>query len=162
MAWAWSALPLSLVHGQRLCWLKAGYDPLTASQIAHGIVAATCFISALIFYIGLKPGTPGNKEERPPVFELIKSGYTEAVQNKRIALAYACGFVARSDQVILGTFTVLWGTTVGVSMGMDLRDRCGQGRIDLCYLPARHHCSGCHCWVPCSINSIALPASLSV
>lgn len=109
--------------------VDAGYTPLAASQIAHGIVAAACFISAIVFYFGLKPGTPGQKEERPPVSELMKSGFTEAVRNPRIALSYACGFIARSDQVILGTFTVLWGTTVGVAMGMDYATAAGKGAI---------------------------------
>jgi MFS family permease len=109
--------------------VEAGYDPLVATQITHGIVAAVCFISAIIYYAGLKKGTPGQKEERPPVTELIKSGFTEAVHNPRIALSYACGFVARSDQVILGTFTVLWGTTVGVSQGLDYATAAGKGAI---------------------------------
>lgn len=109
--------------------VRAGYDPLTATQITHGVVAAACFISAIVFMLGLKKGTPGGKEERPPVGELIKSGFTEALINPRIALSYACGFVARSDQVILGTFTVLWGTTVGVSMGMDYATAAGKGAL---------------------------------
>jgi MFS family permease len=109
--------------------VEAGYSPLAASQIAHGIVAAVCFISAIIFYIGLKPGTPGAHDERPPVAELIMSGFTEAARNPRIALSYACGFIARSDQVILGTFTVLWGTTVGISQGMDFATAAGKGAL---------------------------------
>ena len=109
--------------------VEAGYSPLAASQIAHGIVAAVCFISAIIFYIGLKPGTPGAHEDRPPVAELVMSGFTEAARNPRIALSYACGFIARSDQVILGTFTVLWGTTVGVSQGMDYATAAGKGAL---------------------------------
>jgi MFS family permease len=109
--------------------VEAGYSPLAASQIAHGIVAAVCFISAVIFYFGLKPGTPGSHADRPPVAELIMSGFTEAARNPRIALSYACGFIARSDQVILGTFTVLWGTTVAVSQGMDYATAAGKGAL---------------------------------
>jgi MFS family permease len=123
--------------------VEAGYEPLVAIQITHGVVAAACFISAIVFYFGLKEGTPGTKDERPPVKELIKSGFTEAAHNPRIALSYACGFVARSDQVILGTFTVLWGTTVGVSQGLDYATAAGKGAIifaitgtaSLLYLP---------------------------
>jgi MFS family permease len=109
--------------------VEAGYTPVEATKITHGIVAAACFISAIIYFLGLKAGTPGTKEERPPVGELIRSGYVEAVKNPRIGLAYACGFVARSDQVILGTFTVLWGTTVGVAQGMDYATASGKGAI---------------------------------
>ena len=46
-----------------------------------------------------------------------------------IGLAYCCAFVARSDQVILGTFTVLWGTTIGVSQGMDFATAAGKGAL---------------------------------
>jgi len=110
--------------------VEAGYDPLMATRIAHGIVAAACFISAVIYMLGLKPGTPGAKEERPSTKELIKSGFTEAVKNPRVALAYACGFVARGDQVILGTFTVLWGTRVGIErFGMDYATASGKGAL---------------------------------
>jgi len=98
----------------------------------------------LIFYLGLKPGTPGTKEERPPVSELVTSGFHEAVKNPRIALAYCCAFVARSDQVILGTFTVLWGTTVAMNYhGLDFATASGKGAAifavtggaSLAYLP---------------------------
>ena len=109
--------------------VEAGYTPLAASQIAHSIVAAACFISAVVFYLGLKEGTPGTKEERPPVRELITGGFTEALHNPRIALSYCCGFVARSDQVVLGTFTVLWGTHVGVEQGMDYATASGKGAM---------------------------------
>jgi MFS family permease len=109
--------------------VAAGYDPLVASKITHGVVAAACFISAVIFYFGLKKGTPGTKEERPPVKELIAGGFTEAVKNPRIALSYCCGFVARSDQVILGTFTVLWGTRVAMAQGLDFATASGKGAM---------------------------------
>ena len=109
--------------------VEAGYSPIDAMKITHAIVAAVCFISAIIYFLGLKKGTPGTKEERPPVRELLTSGYTEAIRNPRIALSYACGFVARSDQVILGTFTVLWGTTVAVSQGMDYATASGKGAL---------------------------------
>jgi MFS family permease len=108
--------------------VKSGYEPLAASKITHAFIAGLCFFSAFIYYLGLKPGTPGTKEERPPVSELIVSGITEAIKNPRIGLAYCCGFVARSDQVILGTFTVLWGTTVAVNnLGLDYATASGKG-----------------------------------
>jgi MFS family permease len=122
---------VTVVFGARAApaLVEAGLSPLSATRITHAIVATACFISAIIFYLGLKPGTPGKKEDRPPVKELIQSGYLEAAKNIRIALGYACGFVARSDQVILGTFTVLWGTTVGVSQGMDYATAAGKGAM---------------------------------
>jgi MFS family permease len=122
---------ITVLFGTRVApmLVERGFEPIVATQIAHGIVAAVCFISAIIFYFGLKKGTPGAKEERPSTMELIKGGFTEAVRNPRIALSYACGFVARSDQVILGTFTVLWGTTVAVTQGMDYATASGKGAL---------------------------------
>jgi MFS family permease len=122
---------VTVLFGTRIApmLVESGYTPLAASQIAHGIVAAACFISAIVFYLGLKKGTPGSKEERPPVKELIAGGITEAIKNPRIALSYCCGFVARSDQVVLGTFTVLWGTRVAVAQGLDFATASGKGAL---------------------------------
>jgi MFS family permease len=122
---------VTVIFGTRIApmLVEAGFAPLQASRIAHGIVAAACFISAIIFYFGLKKGTPGSKEDRPPVRELILGGITEAIKNPRIALAYCCGFVARSDQVVLGTFTVLWGTRVAVAQGLDYATASGKGAL---------------------------------
>lgn len=99
--------------------VDAGYDALTATKIVHVIVFAVCAISSVIYLLGLKKGTPVSHEEHLPVRELILSGYAEARRNPRIALAYASAFVARSDLVVLGTFTVLWGAVAGVEQGLD-------------------------------------------
>ncbi len=122
---------ITVLFGTRVApmLVEAGFDPLAATRIAHAVVASACFLSAVIFYLGLKPGTPAEKEDRPSTRELIVGGFTEAVKNPRIALSYCCGFVARSDQVILGTFTVLWGAKVGVDMGMDYATASGRGAL---------------------------------
>ncbi len=99
--------------------VEAGYDAVAATRIVHGIVFAACALSAVIYLLGLQSGTPVAKEERLPLRELLISGFIEGRRNPRIALAYAAGFVARSDQVVLGTFTVLWGTIAGINQGMD-------------------------------------------
>ncbi|MCP4001966.1 MAG: MFS transporter [Gammaproteobacteria bacterium] len=110
--------------------VERGYDPLTASRMTHYLIAAICFVSGIIFYLGLKPGTPGTKEERPAIGELFKSGFGEAINNPRIALSYCCAFVARSDQVVLGTFSVLWGTKVGMEqLGLDFATASGKGGL---------------------------------
>jgi MFS family permease len=99
--------------------IEAGYDGITTTKIVHGVVFVACAISSLVFMLGLKKGGPVAHGEHLPVRELILSGYAEAVRNPRIALSYASAFVARSDLVILGTFTVLWGAVAGVDQGMD-------------------------------------------
>lgn len=98
--------------------VSAGYDAVEASRITHGIVFLACTISAVVYLFGLKKGTPGAREERPPFRDLVVSGLLEG-RNPRIALSYATAFVARGDQVIVGTFAVLWGTTAGIAQGLD-------------------------------------------
>jgi len=99
--------------------IEAGYDAITTTKIVHGVVFAACTVSSLLYLLGLKKGTPARPEEQLPFRQLLVSGFTEARRNPRIALSYAAAFVARSDLVVLGTFTVLWGTVAGISQGMD-------------------------------------------
>lgn len=106
--------------------VEAGFDPVAASRITHGIVGGVCILSGVIYWLGLKKGTPASIAERLPVKQLIVSGLTEA-RNPRIALSYACAFVARSDLVVLGTFTVLWGAVAGVQQGLDPAVAAGRG-----------------------------------
>jgi MFS family permease len=106
--------------------VEMGYDELTATRLVHIFIFIACAISSVIYFFGLKKGTPAKSEERPPIRELILSGLSEA-RNPRIALAYAAAFVARSDLVVLGTFTVLWGTVVGISQGMSSTDAAAAG-----------------------------------
>ena len=106
--------------------VDAGFDAISSSRITHAIVGSVCVLSGVIYLLGLKKGLPTKKEERLPVRDLIVGGLAEA-RNPRIALSYACAFVARSDLVILGTFTVLWGTVAGVQQGMDPAVAAGRG-----------------------------------
>jgi MFS family permease len=99
--------------------VEAGFDAITTTKIVHVVVFAACAVSALLYLLGLQKGALVNREEQLPFRELIVSGFTEAQRNPRIMLSYAAAFVARSDLVVLGTFTVLWGTVAGVAQGMD-------------------------------------------
>lgn len=99
-------------------FIAVGYDAITAGRFMHWIVAAISLVSAAVFFIGFKSGTPVAKEQRLPQWELIKRGLVEA-KRPRVALAFVASFVSRSDLVILGTFIVLWGTVVGRDQGMD-------------------------------------------
>lgn len=97
----------------------AGYSPLEAGRYAHWVAAGFCLLSAAVVAVGLQKGAPlKTGETKPPFKDLLMAGVVEA-RNPRIALAYACGFIARSDLVILGTFTTLWGQTAGIEAGLD-------------------------------------------
>jgi MFS family permease len=104
----------------------AGYPPLDAGRYAHWVAAGFCFLSMAVAAFGLQKGAPVTRSEQPPLKEVILAGIVEG-RNPRIALAYACGFIARSDLVILGTFTTLWGQTAGIAAGMDPAQAAARG-----------------------------------
>ncbi|GMW06336.1 MAG: MFS transporter [Gammaproteobacteria bacterium] len=106
---------------------ERGASQEAAGHDAHFVVAAICAVAALLLYLMLKKGTPVKHTERPPVKELVASGIREA-RNPRIALAYACGFIARSDLVLVGTYSVLWGTTAAIAQGMEPAEAMSAGR----------------------------------
>ena len=109
-------------------FVERGATQDMAGHYAHLIVAGLCALFAFWMAAGLKGGTPVAKTERLPVRELMRSGYREAVTNPRIALSYACGFIARSDLVLLGTYSVLWGTTTAAAQGMPAAQALAEGR----------------------------------
>jgi len=99
-------------------FLALGYDAVTAGRLMHWVVAAICLMSAAVFLLGLKGGTPAPAAERLGQVELVRRGLVAARQ-PRIALAYAAAFVSRSDMAVLGTFMVLWGTLAGRDHGLE-------------------------------------------
>jgi MFS family permease len=105
-----------------------GFEMVTAGRYTFWIAAAAISLACVLLRLGLKGGTPANPEERPPLAVLVRSGFRHA-RNPRIALAYASAFVGRSDLVILGTFTVLWGTITGLSQGMDTAEAIKSGTM---------------------------------
>ncbi len=106
-----------------------GQDPEMAGYLTHFLVAGLCLVSAVVVSVGLKKGTLVSTEERLPLGVLVASGFTAAVQNPRIALAYACAFIARGDLVVIGTFVNLWGTSAGMAAGLDPAEASAKGRM---------------------------------
>lgn len=108
--------------------VEAGFESIDVSRITHVLVAAACMISGVIYWLGLKKGVPQTHEDPPPMRELVLGGL-KAGLNPRIALSYACAFIARSDQVVLGTFTVMWGTIVAIEAGVDPGAASSKGAV---------------------------------
>ncbi|MCC7257588.1 MAG: MFS transporter [Gammaproteobacteria bacterium] len=109
-------------------FVERGASQEAAGHDAHFVVAGLCFAFALLLAVGLKGGTVVARTERLPVRELFRSGLAEAQANPRIALSYVCAFIARSDLVLLGTYSVLWGTTAAAAQGMDAAQSLAEGR----------------------------------
>ncbi len=114
--------------GLMKAFMGRGEDAETAGYLAHFIVAGLCFVSAAVVAAGLRKGTVVSTTERPPLRQLARSGFA-AARNPRIALAYACAFIARGDLVVIGTFVNLWGTNAGMAAGMDPGAASAQGRL---------------------------------
>jgi MFS family permease len=105
-----------------------GFDEIVAGQYTFWIAAAAMSFACVVLRMGLKGGTPAKPQDRPPFNILVRSGLRHA-RNPRIALAYGCAFVGRSDLVILGSFTVLWGTITGLSQGMETAEAIKSGTM---------------------------------
>ena len=109
-------------------WLVGnGVDGATAAKYTYWTVTFFCVLTAIVLRFGLQPGTPVQNDSQPSVKELALAGLSNA-RNPRIALAYAAAFVARSDLVVLGLFTVLWGNVAAVAAGMDPAEATTVGR----------------------------------
>lgn len=107
-------------------FIDQGVDTLTAGRYTHWIVAAISGFSVVILALGLRPGTPVKRKARPPFRKLMTSGLREA-KNPRILLAYLSAFVGRSDLVIIGTFSVAWGTVAGQELGLSIAESVQRG-----------------------------------
>ncbi|TCD48637.1 MFS transporter [Chlorobium sp. N1] len=108
--------------------IARGMTGIEAGTVAHLGIAALALVTALILSFGLKGGTPVQREERPALGTLMKSGIAYA-RNPRIMLSYGAAFVARGDQSIIGTFLPLWGTTAGIAMGMEPAEAVKKGTL---------------------------------
>lgn len=109
-------------------FVSRGADAAAAGHYANFIVAGFCVLTAVVLAVGLKPGLPVHRTSKPPFRELAKRAIFEA-RNPRVALAYACGLIMRAQLVVLGTFTVLWGTNAGIAHGLNPAEALAKGRL---------------------------------
>lgn len=100
-------------------WLATGgIDAVTGGKAMFLTASALCVLAAIVGQLGLAPGTPVARKDRPGTSTLIKSGLRNG-KNPRIALAYAGAFAARSDLVIKGMFLTLWAIQDGYQQSMN-------------------------------------------
>lgn len=105
-----------------------GYTGEQAGLLTHLMVAVLCLLAAGLVMLGLKPGIPILREERPSVGELFRGGFA-AARNPRVALAYGSAFIARGDQSVNAIFLILWGTHAGTAAGMDAAEAVKNGTL---------------------------------
>lgn len=108
--------------------IKAGFSGEQAGLYTHLMVAGLCLLAAMIVMLGLKPGIPIHRDQRPSVAALFKGGFA-AARNPRVALAYCAAFIARGDQSVNAIFLILWGTLAGKAAGMDAGEAVKNGTL---------------------------------
>lgn len=140
---ALGVLFMSLVVARIPAVLQArGTDPVGAGQVMFLTAAGLCFISALLFRLGLRGGTPVAPHQRRSTRELLASGI-RAARNPRILLSYGCAFTGRADNALKGTFIALWALTAAPGAGLTSAEallRAGQvtgfmGAVGLIWTP---------------------------
>ncbi|MFO1206375.1 MAG: MFS transporter [Burkholderiales bacterium] len=96
-------------------YADAGAGELWAGRYAYLTVAAIA-LGAAIVVLGLKPGRPTERRNRPALGTLLREGVLEA-RNPRVALAYGSAFTARADMAMVTLFLSLWAVQSATAAG---------------------------------------------
>lgn len=96
----------------------AGFDERMAGVLTFSTGAALCLITALVCWIGLRPGPPTRVVDRESLPKLIKRGLGAARSNPRLALSCVASFAGRGDLVIVGTYFSLWASHAFIEQGL--------------------------------------------
>lgn len=98
-----------------------GVTPADAGIYTCWCMVAFAAVVALMVRLTWRAGRVAAGEPREPVWQNLGQGFSEAVRNPRIALAYLTSFASRGDLVVILTFLSLWvvqeGTDAGLSTG---------------------------------------------
>ena len=110
---------------------QMGADSITAGRDAMLVATGLCLLSTLVSWRYLRPGLPKAVTNLPKQTFLAKltEGFGVARTNKRIALAYASGFVARGDIAIVGLFASAWGKKAAIANGLSPTEALSAGII---------------------------------
>ena len=84
------------------CWLMVGFALLVA----------------LLIRLSWRPGRVAQNRPRQPLWANVGKGFSEALRNPRIALAYMTSFASRGDLVAVGIFLPLWVVQHGKDVGL--------------------------------------------
>ena len=73
---------------------------------------------ALMIRLSWRSGRVAQNRPREPVWANLGKGFSEAVRNPRVALAYLTSFASRGDLVAVGIFLPLWVAQRGDDLGL--------------------------------------------
>jgi len=91
-----------------------GFSEAQAGTYTFWTITALACVTAVVVFKGLKPGKPGQAQERKKTITLMKEGIGAAQDNPRLRLAFAESFIARGDLLMIGTFLSAWLFHVGM------------------------------------------------
>lgn len=106
-----------------------GYDTLTSGRLTYAVAATIALATAVIVFIGLKPGAGAIVHTGTRLVVLLRQGLQATRTNKRLIVAYMEGFAARGDLVVIGTFFSLWAKQAGLDQGLTLEDAVKQAGL---------------------------------
>lgn len=106
-----------------------GVEEHQAGLYSFLLAGGVCAISAVVFWLGLKPGTGPAPAERLPAMELFRRGLSASARSPRLWLSYAAAFVARGDLAIVGTYAVAWGNLAAIQDGLPPAEALRAGSI---------------------------------
>ncbi|MCS6946835.1 MAG: MFS transporter, partial [Steroidobacteraceae bacterium] len=78
-----------------------GLDDVAAGRLTLWVATATCLLTALICWLGLRRGTPSERAHRMPLPEIMRNGVQAARQNPKIWFAYLLQFVSFADRIVI-------------------------------------------------------------
>ena len=110
-------------------FFSMGYDTLTAGRLTYAVAAAIALTTAVIVFLGLKPGAGAMIHTGTRLIVLLRQGLQATRANRRLIVANMGGFAARGDLVVIGTFFSLWAKQAGLDEGLTLEDAVKQAGL---------------------------------
>lgn len=109
----------ALAFSQLPAWFQARGD--TTAEAARDmllVVGALSFFTAAIVGFGLRKGTPGRQRKKVGFVDTFRIGARYGLENRRILLCFAGGFISRADLTLVATFISLWLQQAGRNEGL--------------------------------------------
>ena len=114
---------MSLTIGRLPEYLVArGLTPADAGIYTCWCMVAFAAVVAVMVRLTWRAGRVAAGEPREPVWRNLGQGFSEAVRNPRIALAYLTSFASRGDLVVILAFLSLWVVQEGWDAGLASED----------------------------------------
>ena len=123
IATGFGVVVMSLTIGRLPEYLVArGLTPEDAGIYTCWCMVAFAAVVAVMVRLTWRAGRVAAGKPREPVWRNLGQGFSEAVRNPRVALAYLTSFASRGDLVVILTFLSLWVVQEGWDAGLTTGD----------------------------------------